>query len=64
MIYVARRANLFGFTELMSSPKIKNISLYPKAKSGAYLSPSRSDQRGARDRHDVGRGCGGRGSCD
>ena len=30
----------------MSSPKIKNISLYPKAKSGVYLSPSRSD-RGA-----------------
>ena len=30
----------------MSSPEIKNISLYPKAKSGAYLSPSRPDQRG------------------
>ena len=28
MIYVARRANLFGFTELMSSPRIKNISVY------------------------------------
>ena len=28
MIYVARRANHFGFTELMSSPRIKNISVY------------------------------------
>jgi hypothetical protein len=26
-------ANHFGFTEVVSSPKIKNISLYPKGKS-------------------------------
>jgi hypothetical protein len=26
----------FGFTEIMSSPKIKNISLFPKWKSGLY----------------------------
>src|SRR5258705_13304995 len=29
-----RRANHFRFTEFVSSPKIKNISLYPKEKSG------------------------------
>jgi hypothetical protein len=27
---IARRANQFRFTEIVSSPKIKNISLYPK----------------------------------
>jgi hypothetical protein len=30
---LARRANNFVFTEVVSSPKIKNISLYPKEKS-------------------------------
>src|SRR5258705_12695895 len=33
-LYLARRANHFGFTEIVSSPKIKNISLYPKANQG------------------------------
>ena len=28
-----RRANHFRFSETVSSPKIKNISLYPKGKS-------------------------------
>ena len=31
---LARRANHFRFTEIMSSPKIKNISLLTKVKSG------------------------------
>ena len=31
---LARRANHFRFSEIVSSPKIKNISLYPKGKSG------------------------------
>ena len=38
MIYVARRANHFRLSENMSSPGIKNISLYPKAKSVADTS--------------------------
>src|SRR5258708_1668714 len=53
---VARRANHFRFSEFVSILKIKNISLLPKAKSGAYLSPSRPNQRGARDRHERGTG--------
>ena len=36
MIYVARRANHFGFAELMSSLKIKNISLFPNPKSALH----------------------------
>jgi hypothetical protein len=55
---LTRRANQFRFTEMVSSPEIKNISLFPKAKSALYLSPSRSDQRGARDRHERGTGSG------
>ena len=43
---LTRRANHFGFAENLSSPKIKNISLFPKAKSGAHLSPSRPGKRG------------------
>ena len=46
----------FCFSEYMSSPKIKNISLYPKGKSGAYLSPSRPAQRGVGHRHERGTG--------
>ncbi|WP_212442906.1 hypothetical protein, partial [Bradyrhizobium sp. AUGA SZCCT0431] len=30
----ARRANQFRFTEIVSSPEIKNISLFPKANQG------------------------------
>ena len=30
----------------LSSPEIKNISLYPKPKSGLYSLPSRPDKRG------------------
>ena len=33
---LARRANRFRFSEIMSSPEIKNISLFPKAKSGLH----------------------------
>ena len=36
-VIFARRANHFRFTEIVSSPKIKNISLYPKGKSVAHL---------------------------
>jgi hypothetical protein len=42
----ARRANHFRFTEIVSSPEIKNISLYQKRDSG-YISciPSRPEGR-------------------
>jgi hypothetical protein len=46
----------FWFSEHVSSPKIKNISLFQKYKSGLYLLPSRPAQRGARDRHERGTG--------
>src|SRR6266568_3145261 len=39
----------------MSSPRIKNISLFQKWETVAYLSPSRPAQRGVGQRHDVGR---------
>src|SRR5260221_6721470 len=57
---VARRRH-FCFPEIVSSPKIKNISLFPKAKSVAYLWPSRPTQRGVGHRHERGTGRGGRG---
>jgi hypothetical protein len=60
----ARRANHFGFTETVSSPKIKNISLFQKGETVAYLSPSRPGKRGVGHRHERGTGSGGRGSCD
>ena len=56
----ARRANHFRFTEILSSPKIKNISLFPKTKQWHYL-PVPPDKRGARDRLERAVGCGGRG---
>jgi hypothetical protein len=37
---LARRANHFGFSEMMSSPGIKNISLWPQAKSVVQSCPS------------------------
>jgi hypothetical protein len=39
----------------MSSPEIKNTSLYPKAKSGLYPPPSRPAQRGVGHRRNEGR---------
>ena len=33
---LTRRAKHFRFTEMVSSPGIKNISLFPKTKSGLY----------------------------
>jgi len=52
-----RRANHFRFSEIVSSPKIKNISsLFPKGKSVAHLSPSRPEKRAYHDRsRNVGR---------
>ena len=52
---LTRRANHFRFAEIVSSPKIKNISLFPKGETVAYLSPARPAQRGVGQRHDVGR---------
>jgi hypothetical protein len=40
----------------MSSPEIKNISLFQKTKSGLYPHPSRPTQRGVGHRHNEGRG--------
>jgi hypothetical protein len=55
--------NHFRFTEMMSSPKIKNISLFQKGNRwhDSAVSP---DKRGARDRLERAVGCGGRKSCD
>src|SRR5882672_3808017 len=39
----ARRANQCWLSENVSSPRIKNISLFQKGKSVVYLSPSRPD---------------------
>jgi hypothetical protein len=36
--------------------RTKNISLFPKGKSGAHLSPSRPDKRGVGHRHERGTG--------
>src|SRR6266581_1614248 len=55
-----RRANHFRFSELMSSPGIKNI-LLPLFRNNRYIPGVSSSQRGAyRDRQYVGVGCGGR----
>src|SRR6266700_4937931 len=56
--------NISDYTKLMSSLEIKNISLFPKAKSGAYLSPSRPAERGVGHRRERWTGCGGRGGAD
>jgi hypothetical protein len=45
----------FRFSEVMSSPKIKNISLFQKAKSALHLWPSRPTQRASAVVTDVGR---------
>src|SRR6478672_934876 len=49
---LTRRANHFGFSEVLSSPGIKNISLSPSGKSKLYPSPSRPTQRGVGHRHE------------
>ncbi|MBR1143677.1 hypothetical protein [Bradyrhizobium sp. AUGA SZCCT0431] len=51
----ARRANQFRFSEIVSSPETKNISVYQKGKSGAYVWPSRPTQRASAVVTDVGR---------
>jgi hypothetical protein len=53
-------ANQFGFAEVVSSPEIKNISLYPNGKSGAHMWPSRPAQKGVGRRHGRWAGSGGR----
>src|SRR5216684_1571881 len=56
-----RRANHFWFPEIVSSPKIKNISLPPSGKSVALVPPSRAHKRGAsRSSRTLGAGCDGR----
>src|SRR5258706_2207045 len=46
----------------MSSSEIKNIPLLPPGKSALGLPPSRPNRGAARDRHERGAGCDGRGS--
>ena len=45
-------------------PRNEKYFAFPEGQIRAISNASRPDQRGARDRHDVGRGCGGRESCD
>jgi hypothetical protein len=60
---LTRRANHFWFSEIVSSPEIKNIPLLPPGKSALGLPPSRAHKRGAsRSSRTLGAGCGGRGS--
>ena len=43
---LARRANRFRYSEIVSSPKLKNISLYQNKKSGYITSiPARQEGR-------------------
>jgi hypothetical protein len=44
----------------MSSPEIKNISLYPKGKSRLRIRPSHPTRGADHDRHERAVGCGGR----
>src|SRR6202166_1445824 len=44
----------------LSSPRVKNISLFPKPKSVVVFAPSRSSRGAFRERHGRGAGCGGR----
>jgi hypothetical protein len=48
----------------VSSPKIKNISLYQKDKSGLRIRPSHPTRGADHDRHDRAVGCGGRDGAD
>jgi len=47
----------------LSSPRAKNISVFPKCKSGVYLTPSRLAGGALRIVTNVEAGCGGRGRC-
>jgi hypothetical protein len=58
----ARRANHFGFTEMVSSPGIKNISVYPKPKSGVGSARLTRTQGASAVVTYVAVRCGGRGS--
>src|SRR6476659_3683537 len=59
-----RRANHFRLSECVSSPEIKYISLFQKCKPG-YIHRHPVPTRGALAIvTNVGRGCGGRESCD
>ena len=52
-----RRANHFRFTEIMSSPEIKNISLFQKTNQGTSIAIlSRSEGRWPSSQRGTGRG--------
>jgi len=53
---LTRRAKHFRFTEIVSSPKIKNISLYQKAKSVVHSAHPVLVRRASAVVTDVGRG--------
>src|SRR5674476_1195511 len=55
--------SLRDFQNPLSSPASKNILIFRNRKS-VYTSPVLLRQRGARDRHGRGAGCGGRGGAD
>ena len=58
------QANHFRFPEIVSSPKIKNISqqfALPEPQITGTTHPVPPGKRGARDRNERGTGCGGRG---
>ena len=52
----ARRVNRFRFTEILSSPEIKNISLYQKGKSVLHSAHPALIRRASAVVTDVGRG--------
>ena len=55
-----RALSRFRYSEIMSSPTIKNISLYQKAKSVVHSCPSRPGQKGVGRRHGRWAGSDGR----
>ena len=55
-VKLTRRANHFRFTEFVSSPEIKNISLYQKAKSVLHSAHPALLRRASAVVTDVGRG--------
>jgi hypothetical protein len=58
---IVRRANHFRYSEMMSSPKIKNISLLPKCKS-VFITAIPARRGASAIVTNVGPGCGGRDS--
>jgi hypothetical protein len=56
----ARRANHFRFSEIVSSPKIKNISVFTNPDSLLHLIHPVPLRGACHDRHERGAGCGGR----